>query len=27
MPMPAPTPITVGGAKVFSLEVEYFEEF
>jgi uncharacterized protein YaaQ len=26
-PMPAPTPITVGGATVFSLEVEYSEEF
>ena len=27
LPMPAPTPITVGGASVFSLEVEQFEEF
>ena len=27
MPLPAPTPITVGGATVFSLEVEHFEEF
>jgi len=27
LPMPAPTPITVGGASIFSLDVEYFEEF
>lgn len=27
LPMPAPTPITIGGANVFSLEVEHFEEF
>ena len=27
MPLPAPTPITVGGATVFSIEVEHFEEF
>ncbi len=26
LPMPSPTPITVGGATVFCLEVEYFEE-
>jgi uncharacterized protein YaaQ len=26
LPMPSPTPITVGGATVFSLDVEYFEE-
>ena len=26
LPMPAPTPITVGGANVFSLEVEHYEE-
>lgn len=27
LPMPAPTPITVGGASVFSLQVDHFEEF
>ncbi len=27
LPMPAPTPITIGGANVFSIEVEHFEEF
>jgi uncharacterized protein YaaQ len=27
LPMPAPTPITVGGASVFSLEVDHYEEF
>ena len=27
LPMPAPTPITIGGANVFSLEVEHYEEF
>jgi uncharacterized protein YaaQ len=27
MPLPAPTPINVGGAAIFSLEVEHFEEF
>ncbi len=27
MPLPAPTPITVGGATIFSLDVEQFEEF
>lgn len=27
LPMPAPTPITIGGANVFSLEVDHFEEF
>jgi uncharacterized protein YaaQ len=27
LPLPAPTPITVGGATVFSLPVEYYEEF
>jgi uncharacterized protein YaaQ len=26
LPMPSPTPITVGGATVFSLDIEYFEE-
>jgi uncharacterized protein YaaQ len=27
LPMPAPTPITIGGANVFSIEVDHFEEF
>lgn len=27
MPLPAPTPINVGGATIFALEVEHFEEF
>lgn len=27
LPMPAPTPVTIGGASVFSLEVEHFEEY
>lgn len=27
LPMPSPTPITVGGATVFSMEIEHFEEF
>jgi uncharacterized protein YaaQ len=27
LPMPAPTPVTIGGANVFSLEVEQYEEF
>jgi uncharacterized protein YaaQ len=26
LPLPSPTPITVGGATVFSLEIEHFEE-
>ena len=26
LPMPSPTPITVGGATVFSIDIEYFEE-
>ena len=26
LPLPAPTPITIGGATVFSLNVEHFEE-
>jgi len=25
LPLPAPTPITIGGATVFSLEVEHYE--
>ena len=27
LPMPAPTPITIGGANIFSLDVEHYEEF
>ncbi|MCX6053565.1 MAG: cyclic-di-AMP receptor [Chloroflexi bacterium] len=27
LPLPSPTPITVGGATIFSLEVDLFEEF
>lgn len=27
LPMPAPTPITIGGANVFSIDVEHYEEF
>jgi len=27
LPLPAPTPITIGGATIFALEVERFEEF
>ncbi len=27
MPLPAPTPVTVGGATIFTLDVDYFEEF
>jgi len=27
LPMPAPTPITVGGATIFTVEVEHYEEF
>jgi uncharacterized protein YaaQ len=27
LPMPAPTPVTIGGANVFALEVEHYEEF
>jgi uncharacterized protein YaaQ len=27
LPMPAPTPVTIGGANVFSLDVEHYEEF
>ncbi|HHY87607.1 MAG TPA: hypothetical protein GYA06_01620 [Chloroflexi bacterium] len=26
LPLPAPTPITIGGATVFALEVDHFEE-
>ena len=27
LPMPAPTPVTIGGANVFALEVEHYEEY
>jgi uncharacterized protein YaaQ len=27
LPLPAPTPITIGGATVFAMEVEHYEEF
>jgi uncharacterized protein YaaQ len=27
LPLPVPTPIIIGGATVFSIDVEYFEEF
>lgn len=27
LPMPAPTPITIGGATIFALDVDHFEEF
>jgi len=27
LPLPAPTPITIGGANIFSIDVEHFEEF
>lgn len=26
LPLPAPTPITIGGANIFAIEVEHFEE-
>ncbi len=26
LPLPAPTPITIGGANIFALDVDYFEE-
>jgi len=26
LPMPAPTPVTIGGATVFSIDVEHYEE-
>jgi len=26
MPLPTPVPVTVGGATIFALPVEYFEE-
>lgn len=27
LPMPAPTPVTIGGANIFSIEVEHYEEY
>jgi hypothetical protein len=27
LPMPAPTPITIGGASIFSLDIDQYEEF
>jgi uncharacterized protein YaaQ len=27
LPMPAPTPVTIGGASIFTIEVEHYEEF
>lgn len=27
LPMPAPTPVTVGGASIFSFKVDHYEEF
>jgi len=27
LPMPAPTPVTIGGASVFTIAVEHYEEF
>ena len=27
LPMPAPTPITVGGASIFTLKVDHYEDF
>jgi uncharacterized protein YaaQ len=27
LPLPTPTAVTVGGASIFSMEIEYFEEF
>lgn len=27
LPMPAPTPITIGGASIFSVDVDQYEEF
>jgi len=27
LPMPAPTPVTIGGANIFTIEVEHYEEF
>ena len=27
MPLPAPTPVTIGGATIFTLDVEHYEEY
>lgn len=27
LPLPAPTPVTIGGATIFGLEIDHFEEF
>ncbi len=27
MPLTAPTPVTVGGATIFAVDVDYYEEF
>ncbi len=27
LPMPAPTPVTVGGASIFTLKVDHYEDF
>jgi len=27
LPVPAPTPVTIGGVSLFNLEIEHFEEF
>jgi len=27
LPMPAPTPVTIGGANIFTMEVDHYEEF
>ncbi|MFU8826727.1 MAG: cyclic-di-AMP receptor [Brevefilum sp.] len=27
LPMPAPTPVTIGGANIFFLDVDHYEEF
>ena len=27
LPLPAPTPITIGGASIFSLDIDQFEEY
>lgn len=27
LPMPAPTPVTIGGANIFTIEVDHYEEF
>jgi uncharacterized protein YaaQ len=27
LPMPAPTPVTIGGANVFTLDVDHYEDF